>query len=437
MITVYIWQYDEKDEYGHASLEIRDNPQIENTYISFYPKELLKFGRVEKVQGILEVIPGVDARLVKSREKDVEVKGRSHDASISLGTLNELAVVEHWKYFSNEKTKYHALFRNCSTIVAHLLAVGWVMSVSPYRKDGSLDEELIRKTMSFLKDIAHRVDDKVIRPPISISNLNTKTQARYNFYHTYIKSPVNFLRRKNPLLRMARRALNMASPPFATVSTIVVLMTAHFDKISWDPHLVHSVALFLEAEEEKSAEDIEQSYIQKIKRTPDEYGTSEIVQDAIYDLVFDGVIHVVQSFIDQFRGDLSLREQLRVYNIVSHFVIQELEISVPKALSSVLHLLEADEDVISYVSSTTGLQIAKTLSSEVVELIGAIRITYHHNSALKVINSTVEIFTVDNGNLVRHAHSEKLGWESLPHDIRRELMMNRKDCAVILYPTKE
>jgi len=110
-VIVYVWKNSPSDV-GHVSLQIND------TYISFWPKS------AAKAKSDIKLGQTHEAAFPSSYKVDRRLEQKDSDNKILLNKLNEELMLDYWNDFKNNQKRYNMLKSNCSTVVASLLEIG-------------------------------------------------------------------------------------------------------------------------------------------------------------------------------------------------------------------------------------------------------------------------------------------------------------------------
>lgn len=144
------------------------------------------------------------------------------------------------------------------------------------------------------------------------------------------------------------------------------------------------------------------------------------------------VYSTIQQAVNELRGDLEIQERFRVYFLLSNHYAEELRVSFRVALVSIIKLLGWDLEHLEQFSSGVEESL-NVVQFKIKEATAAINLIYHHNPELRIIETTIEIYSIKNNEIYRQSIKEELLWKDLPSDIRATLMKNQNDYSQLIY----
>lgn len=117
-VTVFVW-YPQSKNVGHSSL------QVDSIYMSFWPAGtagardvLLKHDHQRKTLAAHQPY-------YATYPEDIDEEGGRHpDVRLSVPKLDAAVMIQAWHSVRAAGWRYNLVKRNCSTFVAHLLAIG-------------------------------------------------------------------------------------------------------------------------------------------------------------------------------------------------------------------------------------------------------------------------------------------------------------------------
>ena len=122
-VEVYVWEQagsfgDSNFQWGHASMKIKNNSNVPDTYISLWPNQEARIISQNKLIANIYTAPAFQNRTF---QQDRNAEGRAPDHIITINGLNEKDIYDWWK---NNKSTWSSLSNNCSTAVANALKAG-------------------------------------------------------------------------------------------------------------------------------------------------------------------------------------------------------------------------------------------------------------------------------------------------------------------------
>ena len=109
--VVYVWN-NSPDDVGHVSIQVND------IYMSFWPKS------AAKAKKDIKIGQTHDAVFPKGYKVDCKLEGREADRTLELHKLDEQQMIDYWKKFKDNSSRYNMLKSNCSTVIASVLEFG-------------------------------------------------------------------------------------------------------------------------------------------------------------------------------------------------------------------------------------------------------------------------------------------------------------------------
>ncbi len=145
----------------------------------------------------------------------------------------------------------------------------------------------------------------------------------------------------------------------------------------------------------------------------------------------------LKNLYDMMEGvenELEIRERSRISLEVTKFLVHKLNLDRLEAFLITGEMLKAKSDVMSLLPDHLQ-QTTRTVDvATVQQTVRSIRLTYQYDSSLKSVPTSLNIYTVEQGQIFRHTIEHTLTRTETPPDIRRELLETRADLEYKLFP---
>lgn len=184
--------------------------------------------------------------------------------------------------------------------------------------------------------------------------------------------------------------------------------------------------------------DLDATISDKERRTWNYAGRANAVKVqelSIYVIAAAAIFGAGKAIHDFATKDEVQKERFRVYRDVSDFIVELFNVTKAEAYVLTLEMIENSGNMREYFPPNIPKPNRTTDVEQVTKIIRSIRLTYENNRSWKVIPARLDVYSVEDGEIVRRTVTRELRWGDVPTDIRRELTdLNEDSIMYKLYP---